>query len=173
MIEDLRSYVESNPPTDLESSVSGERFPEHSRVITASCPDLAPLLLDESFKNILGSLIVYTNPKAFRTLLEFMYTGRLNHRQDRGTIVCTLHLAHKFSLKKLKRECALYLIDCLEIENAIGFLYLADRCEEELLVKRTVIFITENYSSFSGRPDWKYLVESHPQLVSRANQFLV
>lgn len=80
------------------------------------------------------------SPKAFRVMLEFMYTGELSleDTSDFGTLLLQLLLlADQFGVTLLYQECCKTLLECLsEVVN----LYLAKQFNPEICFFR-IIFL--------------------------------
>jgi len=102
----------------------------------------------------------YLNKSMCMTLLEFIYTGKVE------TNKISLNLfeeSDKINLVNLKNKCCAHLIKTINIQNCVHNLIVADRHSDNKLKKAAKEFILLNYADLTAAS--KAELEKHPSLV--------
>ncbi|OXU17373.1 hypothetical protein TSAR_005232 [Trichomalopsis sarcophagae] len=139
----------------LHCTSEGKAVKAHKRVLARSSPVFANMLNSHRMKhrNILEILDV-----AYDVLVEmirFVYAGRVGNIDALVGELATA--ADIYALNGLKIMCEERMIENLSLDNAIGYLHLADRLRMDGLKGRTIEFIFRNASEISDKAEFKIL----------------
>ena len=82
---------------------------------------------------------------AFKALLNYMYTGKINlNEMTEERLADIFGLAHRYNVKDLVTAMCEHFCGSLTVKNTIGRLELADRFQLDDLEKAAVDFIDQN-----------------------------
>lgn len=113
--------------SDVTFVVEGERIHAHRLVLAARCEYFRAMLyggLKESSETEVQ--LEGTNALAFRTLLEYIYTGKIELSTFKvEELVAILQLAHEYRLLKIQRPIVDYLKMMLDMSNAFTILRIS------------------------------------------------
>lgn len=125
--------------------------------------------LSESTKN---EITLNVNKNAFKILLRYIYTGKINLRQmltpQMNLILDTLGLSNLFGYVELKEEISNFLKNSLRLDNVCSVLDASRLYELDSLVNICYSFIDKNAEELLYHESFKYLYkDSLIELLAR------
>ncbi|VDO37067.1 unnamed protein product [Heligmosomoides polygyrus] len=111
VVDDIEALFSKSDFSDVTFVVEGERLHAHKPILAARCEYFRAMLyggLKESSEAEVQ--LERTNALAFRTLLKYIYTGKIELSAFKvEELVAILQLAHEYRLLKIQRPIVDYL----------------------------------------------------------------
>lgn len=99
------------------------------------------------------------------SLLEFLYRGNLG-AEKMGKHVFALSLAaDKYGIAYLQKQCDQYMLNSLNISNALDVLEIADTCSNQTLKDTAMKFLVENIQEIVLSSRYEVFVHRSPHLT--------
>ena len=111
-----------------------------------------------------STIVEDIEPKAFRQLLQYLYTGDAPDLEDEDMTEPLFIAADKYQIQLWKDWCSSSPRKKLKTDNAIRLLVLAHLHSDESLVGICIDFISKEKSIFCERGDFKQLSKKYPDL---------
>ncbi|GFP88507.1 BTB/POZ and math domain-containing protein 5 [Phtheirospermum japonicum] len=155
IVTDFGKLLDSRESADVLFRVGDEMFWRHKWVLVSSCPVFQSRLLDCHQSHEEEIVISHMEPRIFKAILWFIYTGTLED-EDQNVVnySCSsvsnsfmgkvLAAAHQFELTKLKRICESRILGKLSAESVAYVLHLADIYHATKLKAACLRFAAEN-----------------------------
>jgi BTB/POZ domain-containing protein 9 len=156
----------------VTNSIILSSFKGHKVILAARAEYFRAMLyggLSESTKN---EIVLNVNREAFKILLKYIYTGKINLRQmltpQMNLILDTLGLSNLFGYVELKEEISNFLKNSLRLDNCCNILDASRLYELDALVNICYSFIDKNAEDLLAHESFKYLYkDSLIQLLAR------
>ncbi|CAF1533334.1 unnamed protein product, partial [Adineta ricciae] len=117
------------------------------------------------------------DPSTVRTMLIYIYTGRLIRSNDELksnlNAIDLFRAAVKYDLHELRQLAKSTMIDVLKIDNAIEMLEVSDQANDASLKQQVLAFIRSNALAVSKTNNWIQFTKRHPNLIIDAFRSLV
>lgn len=167
---------DNNQFTDFIFTVSGVEFHIHKAILALYSPVFEDIfendLLAEKKDN--RAVINDFNPKVFKEVLRFIYTGEIENFYEIALEL--LKIADKYEIKALKTVCeqrmCVHLLD-LPVEDAIVLLACADMYRCEWLKSRIIEFIVSRPNSIVTTVAWKEFILKNPKLTNEVRDAMI
>lgn len=156
------NLMKSQQYCDLQIVVGCEKFLAHRLILSARSSMLSVLLEKES-----GILeIKGMEPKIFKLLLEFIYTGYIVS-EDQVTInwLELMLVAHDFKIDGLNSFCARIVAESINADNVIDVYIAADQVKEVKLKKISARFLIVNKSEIVNTEKYENLIKFKADLA--------
>jgi hypothetical protein len=166
LTDDLGELWENSLFTDCCLLVAGHEFRAHKVILAARSPVFRAMFEHEMEERLANPTEIHDlDPKVFKEMMGFIYTGKAPHLQSHSMATDVLTAADKYGLEGLKVLCEDALCRNLSVENAAQTLILADLHKREQLKTQALYFIALHASVVSETSEWKSMMETHPHLV--------
>ncbi|EDL38714.1 mCG1041469 [Mus musculus] len=173
LTDDLGELWENSLFTDCCLLVASHEFKAHKAILEARSPVFRAMFEHEMEERLANPTEIHDlDPKVFKEMMGFVYTGKVPHLQSHYMATDVLTAADKYGLEGLKVLCEDALCRNLSVENAAHTLILADLHNIQQLKNEALYFIAFYASVVSETSEWKSMMDSHPHLVAEAFQFL-
>ncbi|KAL7098216.1 hypothetical protein ACP275_09G003100 [Erythranthe tilingii] len=168
LVPDWGKLLESNIWADVFFKVDNEIFSAHRFILAAHSPQF----LSASSSDSQEIVIPYMEPRVFKAILRFIYTGNIQEEatNDPGWYMPESFLgkmlaaADRFELKLLKRMCESRILERISEESVAYLLDLADRCNATELKAGCLRFAAENEDAVMQSDGCEYLRRYCPSL---------
>lgn len=163
LLRGFKELFESRQLFDLVLSVDGSEFHVHRALIAASSDYFRAMFTNDcTEKNQSVVRINGVDAVSMNLILKFFYTGQAELQTD--TVQNLLSAANLFQLSELKRGCADYMANKLDVDNCIGIHFFAQAHECESLEFHAWDVITENFDAVSSSSEflelsWEHIIE--------------
>lgn len=154
----LENLIEDDKFADVTLVVGGTTFKAHKCVLANKSPVFA-VMFEHSMKEKMNNEVTIegTDPKVFKEMLQFIYTGEVN--DIRNIAEDLLAEADKYFIERLKIMCEEALVENVSTENAVKYLRLADCYNSPALKKQVIDFIVLNAEEMLNVPEYKSIGE--------------
>ena len=157
--------------SDFQFIVQGEVIPVHSFIIEESSPVFAAMFEQDMTEASCRSTIVEDiEPKAFRQLLQYLYTGDAPDLEEEDMAELLFVAADKYQIDSLKDWCSSILINKIGVKNVVRLLAIAHLHSDEKMKKLCLCFVVRNRTVFWGRDDFKQLSKNYPDIFYEATK---
>jgi len=151
--------------------VRGEKIPGHKLILRGGSPVLAAMFQHDMTEKASGTIeIKDVEPKIFRQLLHYLYTGDAPDVEEDGMTEPLFIAADKYQIDSLKSWCGSILSKTLSVENTIHLLVLAHLHSAKKLEEDCIAFIAKNKATFWEMHEFEKLCESYPSLFYLATK---
>ena len=163
VLHGFKELYESGFLFDVTISVDGKEFQVHRSLIAASSDYFRALFtVDCAEKDQPMVAINGIDPVSMDLVVKFLYTGQVELHTD--TVQNLLSAANLFQLSELKKGCAEYMANKLDVDNCIGIHFFAQAHECETLEFHAWDVITENFDMVSSGSEfldlsWENVIE--------------
>jgi speckle-type POZ protein len=180
----LGHIFNSGIDSDIEFIVKGEKIAGHKLILCGRSPVLSDLIKI----NIDKIYINDTEPKVFRLLLLYLYTGNVPYGGNDHVTELLFIAARKYKIELLEDLCSSILSSKLNKDCAIRLLILAHQYSAAILKEKCLDFIVKNSEYFWDREEFKKFGQTNYELFfeitkhknfmnekvrdSKANEFL-
>ena len=159
-------------------------FHAHKAILISRSPSFATQLRNNTHCNKTNSKLPSTDfyiddldPSTVRTVLYYIYTGRLVPSNDEIkmnlNVIDLFRAAVKYDLYELRQLAKSTMLDVLKIDNAIEMLEVSDQANDSLLKQQVLTFIRSNAAAVSKTKNWLQFTKRHPQLMIDAFRSLI
>lgn len=151
---------------DFQFIVKGEKIPVHKLILEGGSPVLAAMFQHDMTEKASGTIeIKDVEPKVFRQLLHYLYTGDAPEVKDDGMTEPLFVAADKYGIESLKDWCGSIMLEKLDVENAIHLLVLAHLHSYKKLEEKCIEFIAKNKATFwEMRDEFKQFCKNYPMV---------
>ena len=141
------------------------KFPCHKAILMARSDVFKAMFGHKgTTENETGEVhIVDMEPEDVKQLLHFIYTDKTNLMAS--NVNNLLAAGDKYNLPKLKLLCGDFMVDKLDVSNAVELLELGQCYRPERLKTAAVNFIVCNMSMVTKTPQWEGITKSCPEGV--------
>ncbi|GBN07960.1 TD and POZ domain-containing protein 5 [Araneus ventricosus] len=166
-LDDFKEMYNNEFLTDMAIKTKTKSFPAHKIVLCARSPVFKAMMInDMKEKNSNIIQIDDLEDDIVQNLLLFLYSDNLETLQWESANKL-YYAADKYAIEKLKVICSSFLIDNLSISTASELLLLGDTHNDSRLMKAVEDFISKHERQVYGSDEWKNLIETNPELVSK------
>mmetsp|Transcript_48819 Transcript_48819/g.136666 ORF Transcript_48819/g.136666 Transcript_48819/m.136666 type:complete len:378 (-) Transcript_48819:221-1354(-) len=166
----LGALFETGHQSDVTIVVGQERIDAHSLILSARSPVFSAMwshgMREKEEKEV---VITDLEPSIVRSMLGFMYTGKLDSKLDNSEhTVSLLRAAHKYEVSVLVELCVAALSSQLTNETAIRYLMLADLTSIGSLQEKCLQFITsssDKLADVQSTGAYAQMAEKRPHLL--------
>jgi len=170
---DMISLLESGDCTDCIIICKGREFQCHRSILVGRSSVFKAMLTHQTKEKVSGRIMIDDfEEETVYTLLRYLYSGNVENLEKKD-VGCLLRAADKYDLNELKQLCVSTLGGKIDIENVCSILSLAKMYNCSLLGDIALQFVTENRDKIVKKSDWKYQLESHPDILARMFEALV
>lgn len=147
----------TDPPRSQDKSIDEVspmvKIPAH-RVILAAASDYFAAMFGNEVKEASETEIWIRNvePHALQTLINYIYTGHLDLRED--TVEDILEAACFLQIVEASQACERYLIKRLHASNCLGMSRLGDQHGCHLLRRKARKYALEHFTEVAQQPDF-------------------
>ena len=153
ILKGFRDLYESQQLFDLTLSVDGKDFAVHKALMAASSDYFRAMFTNNcSEKNQEVVNINGVDAVSMGLVVNFLYTGQVELHTD--TVQNLLSAANLFQLLELKKGCADFMANKLDVDNCIGIHFFAQAHECESLEFHAWDVITENFDAVSSTSEF-------------------
>ena len=163
VLHNLSRLLDSRSMADVAFIVKDQEIKAHSAIVASASPVFRTMFQEDHTQEVRtkSALIDDMEPAVFQQLLRYLYTGDVDFREASESLFLA---ADKYQIDSLKRQCEQHLIDNLSAENAVRRLVLTHLHSSPSAVQRVIHFLTEHKEQVWCRPEWRELVQTHPDL---------
>ena len=171
-LQQLSTLLQTKFLTDVIFNVQGERFEAHRVILAAGSPVLSAMFWHDFQENRTRTVnIEDTNPRVFKQLLEYLYTGTASEIEKKGVAIDLLVASDKYGVNLLKEECSAILMGTnLSVYNVIPILIIAHLHSVPKLVQLAIDFMAQNAFRICSLPDYRMLMINYPTLCLKVTQ---
>ena len=162
----LSKLLDTQSMADVTFVVENEKIGAHSAIIASASPVIRTMLDTEEFKEGRTKVVEVDDigPPVFKKMLRYLYTGKDPQLNERKMTEQLFLAAHKYQIEALKDLCEQRLISKLNVQTAVHYLILAHLHTAPLLLEASLQFLVEHKKEARTRPEWKELMNCHPDL---------
>jgi hypothetical protein len=166
VINHLGQLLYSGTDSDIQFIVKGEKIPGHKLILRGGSPVLAAMFQHDMREKASGTIeIKDVEPKIFRQMLHFLYTGDAPEVEEDGITEPLFVAADKYQIDSLKNWCGSILSSTLSEENAIHLLVIAHLHSADKLKDECTEFIANNKAFvYAKREEFKQFNQIYPDL---------
>jgi speckle-type POZ protein len=163
VLQNLSRLLETRSMADVAFTIKDQEIKAHSAIVASASPVFRAMFQQDPSEEVATKTAVIDDmePAVFQQLLRYLYTGDVDFRESSESLFLA---ADKYQIDSLKRQCEQHLIDNLSAENAVRRLVLAHLHSSPTAVQRVIHFLTEHKEQVWCRPEWRELVQTHPDL---------
>ena len=160
---------------DVAFLVGGETIRAHKAILAARC-EYFDTMLNSGFAEGTGGAgatsgaataplpVEDTTPTAFRALLRFLYTGRVE--LEEASVLDVACLSQRYLVKELHDQCAECCNATVSLANAVPWLVAADTHALAGLRGTLLEYVAANLPEIEAAvPDTQAVLEGHPKLM--------
>jgi hypothetical protein len=151
--------------SDVEVVCNTEVFKCHQFMLAARSPVLRAMFQSPMTEAAARRLeIKDLAPDIVDTMLLFIYTGNV---PNLATVAAELlEAAEKYQIDQLKDLCEQQLTETTNVGNAVAHLFLGDRYQAQVLRKKAMEFVVQNFKATMANPVWRQKLIDHPALMA-------
>jgi len=164
--EDMVRLFKFKEAADVTFSVGKERIKVHKHVLKMRSNYFLSMFdsgMEESKTNLIE--IKDADPKAFKELIKFLYSGLLPENID-AIAMDLLPIADRYEVQELTDMCVTAIRRNLSVENVIESLVLAETYNCENLLNSCVPLFKKNLKDLRKSKKWKEM-KKYPDLLSK------
>lgn len=143
---DIGNLFSNTDYCDIKLIVDGVEFKAHKILLAARSEYFRALLFSgmrESNSDVIH--LNETKPNAFRLLLQYIYTGKINLRNEKeDSLIDLLGLVHQYGFIDLQKSISDYLESILDIKNVCSIYDISSLYELKSLKETCSRFIDKN-----------------------------
>ena len=156
----FEKLLENELFSDVVLLVIPYEFQAHKAILAAVSPVFKEILTSNSS---VSSISINTEPKIFKEVLRFIYTGWIDNLEK--IVKDVWSLANKYQIAQLKEQCEEIMCRSMNETNAIEVLTLADEYGGEKLRKQASNFIAAHALKVVDTPSFKAMEVSMPHPI--------
>ena len=163
ILKGFRDLYESQQLFDLTLSADGKDFKVHKALIAASSDYFRAMFTNDCTEKDQKTVRINgVDATSMGLVVSFLYTGQVEMHTD--TVQNLLSAANLFQLNELKKGCADFMANKLDVDNCIGIHFFAQAHECETLEFHAWDVITENFDAVSSSSEfldltWENVIE--------------
>ncbi len=165
--------MQSEEFSDCVFEVNGVHFKAHRNILAVRSNHFRSILCDNLKEDRLSKPIHIENvtPEAFKALLNYFYTSKLDNDTNCTTACELMRLSEWYDLPDLSTTAFNHIKTQLDIDNIVDLIICAHDIEPKLeeCEKLCLKFIAKNFTHLYKRQDFKKL--SQPILVKIAQYY--
>jgi len=160
--------------SDVKFIVKGEEIPAHSFILQGgTSPVLAAMFEHDMTESSSRTAVVEDiDPKVFRQLLSYVYTGDAPKLEDDDVTEPLFVAADKYQIQSLKDWCSSVLQESITVDNAVRYIVLAHLHSDTDLQDQCEFFIDRQKKVYWERDDFKQLSKTYPDIFYNLCKFL-
>lgn len=163
--ECLAKLLTSEELSDVKFKVDGKFVNAHKNIITARSDYFRALLCEKLSDDRLKRPIFIENIShdAFKSLLYFIYTGRIEENSSVKTVCELARASEWYGVDGLKERCHAYAKASLCVENVIPFFLSSLDTEPvlDVIEDACLRFIAKNFAQLIERAEFKQLPQKY------------
>jgi speckle-type POZ protein len=162
----LSKLLVNQSMADVTFIVKNEKIGAHSAIIASASPVIRAMLETDKFKEGRAREVEVDDigPAVFKEMLRYLYTGKDPRLNEHDMAEQLFLAADKYQIEALKNLCEQRLIRKLNVETAVHCLIVAHLHTATLLSETSLEFLVEHKKEVRIRPEWKELMNNHPDL---------
>lgn len=138
----------ADAPCDITFVLGDKTLSAHKHVIAAQSivfqrMFLSPLTERENTR----VQILDINPKVFEEFINYLYTGEINNFNN--IVEDVIVVASKYQVKELKTLCENFMLQHLNVQNVVKFIFMADKLRCPELKQEAVKFLKNSASTLT------------------------
>jgi uncharacterized protein (DUF2249 family) len=140
--------------------------------VTSASSVLAAMLEPKKFKEGTSKTVVIDDeePEVFNQLLQYIYTGTFQMKENESIPELLFLAADKYLLNGLKNACERTIISKLSLENVFYFLVIAHLHLAPNLLDASLEFLVVHKNEVQELAEWKELEEKYHNLYRMASE---
>ncbi|KAL4308634.1 hypothetical protein GQ457_01G036250 [Hibiscus cannabinus] len=155
--------------TDIQLKPNnGPSIPAHKSLLAARSEVFKNILSSENYKAPPSDTdtinLPELNTEELKSLLEFLYTGGLPEDEFKKHVFALYAAADKYDIMYLQESCERYMLNSLNVSNALDILDLFDSHSNKKLKERTLSFIVHNMKRIVSLQKYEDFASSNPHL---------
>jgi hypothetical protein len=171
VLENLGRLLKDATGSDVNFIAQGEVISAHTLIIKGGSPVLAAMFQHDMTESSSRSVVIKDlEPKVFRQLLHYLYTGDAPKIEDEDITESLFIASDKYQIDSLKDWCELVLSKKISVDCAVRYLILSNFHSAQKLQEHCLEFIVEHNAVFWKRSDFKELCHNHPDLFYEATK---
>jgi len=163
---DLARLLETGGHSDVNFIMSdGTRIPAHRSILSVRSP-VMKILFDAEMKEARDGEVELKDvePKIFREMLRFIYTGKCS--VERVDPTALFGLAHRYEVASLQALCAAKMSSSITANNVAERLVLAQTYDQVALKERCLAFINSHLPEVIATRGFTQLTKKCPELLA-------
>lgn len=163
MCFNLRDIYQKKKQTDILLNVEGERILAHKMILETRSLVFSAMFRHNMKENQTGEVdIKDINPKAFQSVLFYMYSGDLDYALSTEKALAVYAAADRYDIKELKQLCVLFIKQNLCEEWVCSVIEFADMYHEADTAQCARTYFKENVLKVIETESWrKFVKENH------------
>ena len=171
VIEHLGRLFQNGTRSDVDFVVKGQVIPGHSLIIQGGSPVFAAMFEHDMIEKKTKAVeIPDIEPKVFRQLLQYLYTGDAPELEEDSMTEPLFLAADKYQVDSLKDWCSSVMSKKMKIDDVIHLLVFAHLHSAGQLQEDCLSFIVKNKAVFWTREDFKQLSKNYSDLFYEATK---
>lgn len=162
-------FLHDESISDIELILGDKRYPAHKLVLAANSPVFHRMFSHQMKETLSKEVeIEEMDQEVFEELLKFMYTKKVaKFKELAGDLLIA---ANRYEMEDLKSICEREMIKCVDLENVLDFVRVADSHCAEKLKKHCFCIIMANFSKVVEKEEFKKLIKTHANVLLELNQ---
>ena len=172
LLRRMSNLLKTREMADVTFIVKGQEIRAHHLIVTSASSVIAAMLEPEKFKEGTSKTVVIDDeePEVFNQLLQYIYTGTFQVKENESIPELLFLAADKYLLHGLKNACERIIISKLSLENVFYFLVIAHLYSAPNLLDASLEFLVVRKNEVQELPEWKELEEKYHNLYSMATE---
>ncbi|KFM81407.1 Protein roadkill, partial [Stegodyphus mimosarum] len=157
---DMQAMYEKSKHCDSILLCNDIEIHVHKCILAARSPVFAQMFDDVMTGNVESKIVVTdVDLQVLKEMLQFIYTGQINLRSP--SMARDMYCAgDKYAILDLKIMCREFIISSLSTSTAIEMLILADKYQDEQLMKGTTEFIASVFEDITVTEVWANFLQN-------------
>ena len=167
MFEDLEKAFKDKDKNFFNCKVKceGGSFESNTFMLAARCPYFKAMFQHNTEENQTKVVnLKEIEPDVLEEMLRYIHTGKAPNIKHIAKEL--LVAAGYYQLDQLEISCQEALIETMNVDNSIELLKLSDTHSSQLLKKKALEFVVENWKSIKGASDWEKELAGYPTLTA-------
>jgi len=154
-------------PTDVEFQVENSKVTAHKMILSARSSVFRTMFASGMKEATCGVVKVKDIPcHIFKEMINYIYSSKCDQEMLSTNVQDFLHVAEKYDLPGLKRQCEKVLLLGLDITNLDEILELAETFNLDALRQFIIKYITRNFKSIFPTKAFKDICTKSPHLFA-------
>jgi uncharacterized protein (DUF2249 family) len=174
LLRRMSNLLKTREMADVTFIVKGQEIRAHHLIVASASSVIAAMLEPNKFKEGTSKTVVIEDeePEVFNQLLQYIYTGTFQVKENESIPELLFLAADKYLLNGLKNACERIIISKLSLENVFYFLVIAHLHSAPNLLDASLEYLVLHKNEVQELPEWKELEEKYHNLYSTASERL-
>lgn len=156
-------FMDNEKFSDVQILVGGEKCSAHKLILSANSPVFCKMFSQDMKESLSNEVeIEDMDPKIFKELLRYMYTGKVENLKYQPEDI--LKAANRYEVEDLKFNCEKLLTTKLMVQNVVDYLKLSADYNAAFLKNYCFVFIKKHIREFVKINGFENLVNAHPKV---------